>query len=266
MVRRSLVLSIRRLARYCAKHEMAEMMNTGMETPDRTKALATTASGPAGAEKRRVYIVDDHTMFREGLRQLIEREAGLTVCGDAPDAAEALRGIRTAKPDVVIVDISLAGTSGLDLIKAIKAEFEDLPVLVVSMHDESLYAERALRSGAMGYVMKHEPAKTVKAAIQKVLGGDMYLSEKMSTSVINRLMRGQSEPSKSPIATLSDRELEVFRLLGQGKGVRLIGEELGVTIPTVNSFRNRIKEKLQLKSSTEVMLHAIQWVRDDSTK
>ena len=220
--------------------------------------------GAGGAEKSRVFIVDDHTMFREGLRQLIERESSMTVCGDAPDATEALKGIRTSKPHVVIVDISLAGASGIDLIKDIKAEFEELPVLVVSMHDESLYAERALRAGAMGYVMKHEPAKTVKAAIQKVLGGDMYLSEKMSSAVINRLLRGQTDQSKSPIEMLSDRELEVFRLLGQGKGVRQIGEELSVTIPTVNSFRNRIKEKLQLKSSTEVMLHAIQWFRDQS--
>jgi len=266
MVRRSLVLSIRRPVKRCTKYEMAEMIDKATDNPEPAKDLVTTSASPSRADKRRVYIVDDHTMFREGLRQLIEREAGLTVCGDAPDAADALRGIRASKPDVVIVDISLAGASGLDLIKAIKAEFEDLPVLVVSMHDESLYAERALRSGAMGYVMKHEPAKTVKAAIQKVLGGDMYLSEKMSTNVINRLMGGQSEPSKSPIATLSDRELEVFRLLGQGKGVRLIGEELGVTIPTVNSFRNRIKDKLQLKSSTEVMLHAIQWVRDESAR
>jgi DNA-binding NarL/FixJ family response regulator len=216
-------------------------------------------------EKSRVFIVDDHTMFREGLRQLIERETTMTVCGDAPDPAEALSGIRISKPDVVIVDISLAGGSGLDLIKDLKAEFGDLPILVVSMHDEALYAERAIRAGAMGYVMKHEPAKTVKAAIQKVLGGDMYLSEKMSSSVINRLMRGQSDQPKSPIEMLSDRELEVFRLLGQGWGVRQIGEELGVTIPTVNSFRNRIKEKLQLKSSTEVMLHAIQWFREESS-
>ena len=224
------------------------------------------STGEPAADKSRVFLVDDHTMFREGLRQLIEREAGMTVCGDAPDATEALIGIRAAKPDVVIVDISLAGASGLDLIKEIKAEFEDLPVLVVSMHDESLYAERALRAGAMGYVMKHEPAKTVKAAIRKVLGGDMYLSEKMGSSVINRFMRGQTEQPKSPIQTLSDRELEVFRSLGQGKGVRLISEELGVTIATVNSFRNRIKEKLGLKSSTEVMLHAIRWAQGASAQ
>jgi len=243
---------------------MAEAVHKMMSTTADNFGKAAPVKLPE--EKRRIFIVDDHTMFREGLRQLIERETNLTVCGDAPDAAEALPGIRATKPEVVIVDISLAGASGLDLIKDIKAEFEELPVLVVSMHDESLFAERALRAGAMGYVMKHEPAKTVKAAIQKVLGGDMYLSEKMSSSVINRFMRGQPEPPKSPIESLSDRELEVFRLLGQGKGVRVIAEELGVTIPTVNSFRNRIKEKLQLKSSTEVMLHAIQWVRDESAK
>jgi len=226
---------------------------------------AKPTAGKSEAEKSRVFIVDDHTMFREGLRQLIERESSMTVCGDAPGATEALSGIRTSKPDVVIVDISLAGASGIDLIKDIKVEFEELPVLVVSMHDESLYAERALRAGAMGYVMKHEPAKTVKAAIQKVLGGDMYLSEKMSSAVINRLIRGQpDEKPASPMELLSDRELEVFRLLGQGKGVRLIAEELSVTIPTINSFRNRIKDKLGLKTSTEVMLHAIQWIREES--
>jgi DNA-binding NarL/FixJ family response regulator len=120
-----------------------------------------TASGPPS----RVFVVDDHTMFREGLRQLIDRDPGLSVCGDAADIAGALTGLRETKPDVVLVDISLTGASGIDLIKAIKSEYEDLPVLVVSMHDESLYAERALRAGAMGYVMKHQPAKTMKAAI-----------------------------------------------------------------------------------------------------
>jgi DNA-binding NarL/FixJ family response regulator len=216
--------------------------------------------------KKRVFLVDDHTMFREGLRQLIGRETNLMVCGDAPDADSAMPAIRETKPDVVVVDISLAGGSGIDLIREIKTEFEDLPVLVVSMHDESLYAERALRAGAMGYVMKHEPAKTVKAAIQKVLAGDLHLSEKMSSTVINRFMRGEPEQPRSPIQTLSDRELEVFRMLGQGKGVRHIAEQLEVTIPTVNSFRNRIKDKLALKTSTEVMLHAIQWVEAESRK
>jgi DNA-binding NarL/FixJ family response regulator len=224
-----------------------------------TNPLSETS---ASAEKSRVYIVDDHAMFREGLRQLIEREPGLIVCGDASNSVEGMTGIRATQPDVVIVDISLSGASGLDLIKEIKAEFDDLPILVVSMHDESLYAERALRSGAMGYVMKHEPAKTVRAAIRKVLGGDLYLSEKMSAGMLNRLMRGESQRPKSPIETLSDRELEVFRMLGQGKSSRQIAEELSLTIATINSFRNRIKEKLQLKNSTELLLHAAHWVRD----
>ena len=239
------------------------MTSTIHSSADKTAGKPGRTAGNPSVTKSRVFIVDDHTMFREGLRQLIDSDPGLTVCGDAAGAAEALPVIRKLKPDIVLVDISLGGTSGIDLTKSIKGEFEDMPVLVVSMHDESLYAERALRAGAMGYVMKHEPAKTMKAAIYKVLGGDMYLSEKMSSNVINRLMRGQSEPEKSPIETLSDRELEVFRMLGQGKGVRLIAEELGVTIPTVNSFRHRMKEKLGLKTSTEVMLHAIQWVRDE---
>jgi DNA-binding NarL/FixJ family response regulator len=236
-----------------------------MAEATQSKTARPSIPGGETSGKSRVFLVDDHTMFREGLRQLIERDANLTVCGDAADSVEALRGIRETKPDVVLVDISLSGASGIDLIKSIKAEDEDLPVLVVSMHDESLFAERALRAGAMGYVMKHEPAKTVKAAIYKVLGGDMSLSEKMASSVIAKFMRGQpSDGPASPIETLSDRELEVFRMLGQGKGVRQIAEDLNVTIATVNSFRNRIKEKLQLKTSTEVMLHAIQWSRDQA--
>jgi DNA-binding NarL/FixJ family response regulator len=152
------------------------------------------------------------------------------------------------------------------LIKNIRENHEELPVLVVSMHEESLYAERALRAGAMGYVMKQEPAKTVKAAIRKVLGGNMHLSEKMATSMLARFMHGdQAGQPASPIETLSDRELEVFRMLGQGKGIRQIAEELELSIATINSFRTRIKEKMNLKTSTEVMLHAIQWVREGTT-
>jgi DNA-binding NarL/FixJ family response regulator len=214
-------------------------------------------------EKSRILVVDDHPLFREGLRQMIERDPELTVCGEAADAAEAMKAIPQYNPDMVIVDISLGGTSGIDLIKTIKAEYDDLPLLVVSMHDESLYAERALRAGAMGYVMKHEPGKNVKAAIHKVLGGEIYLSEKMSSSVISKFMRGRPEHPASPIETLSDRELEVFRMLGQGKGTRQIAQDINVTVATVNSFRNRIKEKLHLKTSTEVMLHAIQSFRQE---
>ena len=216
--------------------------------------------------KSRILIVDDHPLFREGLQQLIDRDPQLAVCGEASSAAEALQAVPRLKPDLVLVDISLGGTSGIELIKHIKTEYEELPVLVVSMHDESLYAERALRAGAMGYVMKHEPSKTVKTAIHKVLQGEMYLSPRMSSSIISKFMRGQSDRQASPIETLSDRELEVFRMLGQGKGTRQIAQDLSVTIATVNSFRNRIKEKLQLKTATEVMLHAIQWCREEAPK
>jgi DNA-binding NarL/FixJ family response regulator len=205
-------------------------------------------------------------MFREGLRQLIEREPDLAVCGDAASADEALPAIAALKPDLVIVDISLSGTSGLDLTKSLREQYEDLPVLVVSMHEESLYAERALRAGAMGYVMKQEPGKTVKSAIRKVLAGNIHLSEAMATTFFAKYMRGgHTTTPPSPIEGLSDRELEVFRLLGQGKGIRQIAEELQLSIPTINTFRNRIKEKLNLKTSTEVMLNAIQWVQDSST-
>lgn len=224
-----------------------------------------TPTSKTTTNRSRVFLVDDHAMFREGLRQLIERDPTIIVCGEAADAQTALQAIEATHPDLAIVDISLGGTSGIDLIKSIKANYEDMPVLVVSMHDESLYAERALRAGAMGYVMKDEPSKTVKAAIKKVLGGDMHLSDKMASSMVGKLMHGNEEKPESPLEALSNRELEVFRMLGQGKGVRVIAEEMDVTIPTINSFRNRIKEKLHLKTSTDVMLRAIQWVQDEKS-
>jgi DNA-binding NarL/FixJ family response regulator len=217
-------------------------------------------------EKSRILIVDDHPLFREGLGQMIDRNPDLIVCGEAADAAGALIAIEERKPDLALVDITLGGTNGLDLIKVIREKFPDLPVLVVSMHEESLYAERALRAGAMGYVMKHEPARTVRTAISKVLGGDIYLSERMSSSMLSKLMRGKNDLPVSPVEKLSDRELEVFQMLGQGKGTRQIAEELNLTIPTINSFRNRIKEKLQLKSATELMLHAIHWFRESNSQ
>src|ERR1019366_4780961 len=153
--------------------------------------------------KRRIYIVDEHALFRDGLRRFIYLERDLTVCGDAPDAATGLRGIRELTPDLVIVDISLDTTSGIDLIKSIKRDFEDMPVLVVSMHSESLYGDRALRAGAMGYVMKSEPATTVIAAIRKVLGGNVHISEKMATLVVSKFVKGEPEQIPSPLEALS---------------------------------------------------------------
>ena len=212
----------------------------------------------------RILIVDDHPLFREGLQQLIDREPGWVVCGAAADTKEALRLVREAKPNLVIVDISLGSQSGIELIKLLKADDHDLQILVVSMHDESLYAERALRAGAMGYVMKHEPPDTVMMAIQHVLSGEMYLSGRMATTLVKKLMHGGDEPLESSMSKLSDREIEVFRLLGCGKGSRQIAKELKLTVQTINNFRARIKEKLALKDSSELVLQAIHWVQEQA--
>jgi DNA-binding NarL/FixJ family response regulator len=209
------------------------------------------------SQKNRILIVDDHPLFREGLRQMIERNPEWTVCAEASTAAEAMSSIGALVPDLVIVDISLGGASGIDLIKTIRAQYEELPVLVISMHEESLFAERAIRAKAMGYIMKHEPAKNVQAAIAKVLAGSFYLSDKMSTAMLSKFMLGRENEPGSAIETLSDRELEVFRLLGQGKGTRQIAKDLNLTVATINSFRARIKEKLDVKSSGELLLHAM---------
>src|ERR1700679_2807183 len=231
-----------------------------------TDSSRTSQTVPATLRgKSRIFLVDDHAMFREGLRQLIDREPDFVVSGDAADFEEALKGISAAPPDLVITDISLSGTSGIDLIKTLKSRHPELPVLVVSMHEETLYAERALRAGAMGYVMKQEPAKAVKAAIRQVLGGDIHLSETMASAVLGKLVHERTdEKPVSPMESLSNRELEVFRLLGEGKASRDIAQQLDLSVATINSFRNRIKEKLNFKNSTELILHAIHWVRENS--
>jgi DNA-binding NarL/FixJ family response regulator len=217
-------------------------------------------------EKHQILIVDDHPLFCEGVRQVINRHPDLFVCGQVPDAVSAMKAIAELKPDLAVVDISLEGSNGIDLIKNLKAKHEDLPVLVVSMHDESLYAERALRAGAQGYIMKNQPIKIVRDAIFKVLAGDIFLSEKMSASVLAKLLLGKKDQPVSSIEQLSDRELEVFQMLGEGKSSREIAETLALTIPTIHSFRNRIKEKLQFRNSTELVLHAMQWVRERVTQ
>ena len=222
--------------------------------------------GKLPSEKSLVLIVDDHPLFREGMRQMINRNPSLKVCGEAANPEAALRAVAELEPDLVLVDISLEGGDGIDLIKTLKAKYEDLPLLVISMHNESLYAERALRAGALGYVMKNEPARTVKAAIFKVLGGDIFLSEKMSDAVLSRMIHGKNEPPVSPVEQLSDRELQVFQMLGEGKSSRQIAEELDLTIPTIHSFRNRIKEKLQFQNATELVLRANQWVMERNSK
>ena len=219
-----------------------------------------------GAKKNptRILIVDDHPLLRKGVAQLINNEKDMVVCGEAEDAHKALSAIGNTKCDVAIIDISLGGTSGIELLKNIKVRFPKLLVLVLSMHDESVYAQRALRAGAAGYVMKQEASEKILIALHKVLNGEVYLSERLGSKMLNTLVGGRASLNGSPIEELSDRELEVFGLIGQGHGTRPIAEKLHLSVKTIESHRAHIKEKLNLKNATELVHHAIQWVQSES--
>ena len=208
--------------------------------------------------KRTVLLVDDHPVVRQGLALLINREADLAVCGDAEEASAALRRIEELKPDLIVVDISLKGPDGLDLLKDIRARDPNLPVLILSMLDELLYAERALRAGANGYIMKQEATERVLVAIRRILSGEVYVSDRMADRMLHQFIGGGQMSQRSPIAALTDRELEVFRLIGEGRGTRQIAEELHISVKTVESYQAHIKEKLCLKNSRELMQLAIQ--------
>ena len=221
-----------------------------------------TPAAPRKNGKARVLLIDDHAILRQGLAQLINQEPDLTVCGEAEEAPKAFEAVGTLKPDVAVVDISLKGGNGLELIKNIKASHPNLPILVLSMHDESLYAERALRAGSLGYIMKEEAAESVLVGIRKVLKGEVVLSDKMQVRLLHRLVSGSLKQGSSPIDTLSDRELEVFRMIGEGRSTRQIAEELHLSVRTVEAYREYIKDKLNLKNATELVQHAFQWVHD----
>ena len=212
------------------------------------------------AERARVFIVDDHPIVRQGLTQMINQEADLTVCGEAEEAQVALQAVAELHPDLVLVDLSLKGGSGLELIKALRARQSTLPVLVVSMHDESLYVERALRAGARGYIMKHEATDIMMNAIRRVLRGEIYVSDKMMTKLLGRFVLDSPDTGTSVLERLSNRELEVFRLIGEGHSTRHIAAVLHVSIKTVESHRAHIKEKLQLNDTVELVRYAMQWV------
>lgn len=211
----------------------------------------------------KIFVVDDHPILRQGLTQLINQEPDLRVCGEAEEAHTALEAITTVKPDLVIVDISLKTVDGIGLIKNIRMRDAALPILVLSMHDESLYAERALRAGANGYIMKQEPPDQVVRAIRRVLGGEIYVNEKIGSKLLRKVVHGRSVALDAPIDTLSDRELEVFRLIGRGYRTRQIAEALHVSVKTVESHREHIKHKMGLRDATELLQHAIQWALGD---
>ncbi|MBN2441075.1 MAG: response regulator transcription factor [Spirochaetales bacterium] len=217
-------------------------------------------------EKKRLLIVDDHPIVRQGITRLINYEEELMVCGEAGNAKEALEAVEKEKPDMVIVDISLKGRSGLELIKDLRMRHQELPVLVVSMHDESLYAERVLRAGAKGYIMKQEPPEKVLNAIRQVLSGKIFVSEKMREKMLQRYVLGSSQKNASTVERLSDRELEVFRLIGKGMGTRQIAKELDLSIKTVETYREHIKEKLNLENSSKLLQYAIDWVQNENPK
>ena len=211
-------------------------------------------------EAKRIVIIDDHPLFRKGLEQLIQSEDSFAVCGEANNAPEAMDVIRKLNPDLAIVDLSLPGANGIELIKNIRAEFSKLPILVLSMHDESLYALRALRAGAEGYVMKHEAMANVIQAIREVFNGRPYLSPAMAAQVISKFAHRQAEGEADAVERLSDRELEVLELIGKGNDVRQIAKVLHLSPKTVETHRSHIKDKLDLKNSREVARFALQWL------
>ena len=213
-------------------------------------------------KQSKVLIVDDHPLFRERLVQLVENEPDLSVCGEAETAQEAIELIRTTLPQLAIVDITLRESSGLELVKSIKALSLGVPVLVLSMHDERVYAERSLRAGAAGYITKDQDATQVVSAIRRVLSGAIYLSEQMTASVLRNLTTSGSKSSPRALDRLTDRELQVLDLIGRGQTTRRIAESLRLVIATVDTYRARIKEKLDLQNGTELQHFAIRWLAE----
>jgi DNA-binding NarL/FixJ family response regulator len=212
-----------------------------------------------------VLLVDDHPVVRKGIGQLITQEPGFHVVGEAESAAQALEMIKARKPDVVVLDLTLKGVSGLELIKEIRAANLPTHLLVVSMHDERVYAERCLRLGANGYVMKEEAAETIVTAIRKVMDGGTYLSERLMSATVNRLVGGKSDQVAggrgAMVASLSDRELEVFQLIGRGQTTRFIAEQLGLSVKTVEAHKANIKTKLGLRSAPDLSRLAVTWMQ-----
>jgi len=213
----------------------------------------------AASPKKQILIVDDHPMMRQGLAQLIGLEPDLAVCGEAENAGGALGAIGALKPDLVLADISLPGKNGLELIKDFQTIQPGLPVLVISMHDESLYAERVLRAGGRGYIMKQEGGKKLMQAIRQVLDGKIYVSEKMSANILEIFSGRRAGAESSPLERLTDREFEIFQLIGQGQRTRDIAEKLHLSVKTVDAHRANIKSKLKLNSATELVRYAVRW-------
>jgi DNA-binding NarL/FixJ family response regulator len=215
-------------------------------------------------KKVKVLVVDDHPIVRQGLAQVINQEDDLVLDGEAGDAMEAMECFKKSKPDLAIIDISLKGASGIELTKSLLALSPKLPILIISMYDESLYVERVLRAGARGYLMKQEATEKVVSAIRKILSGEIYVSEKMGDALLHKFVIGKNPSGNSSVENLSDRELEILQLVGQGHGTRQIAEELHVSVKTVESHYAKIKEKLNLKNANELIQYAVKWYHSES--
>jgi DNA-binding NarL/FixJ family response regulator len=235
----------------------------GAARPNRIEAAAGPSRPGNSPARKCILVVDDHPMMRTGITTLINAEPDLKVCCQTSTAEEALREIPKCSPDLVITDVTMPGRGGLEFIKDLKAARPDLPVLVISMHDETLHAERALRAGARGYLMKEAGGEKMLEAIRRVLGGQVYVSERMSARILDALTTRRPRGSRSPIEKLSDREFEVFQLIGQGKTTREIARQLNLSAKTVDVHRGHIKEKLELKDATALVRHAVRWVETE---
>ena len=211
--------------------------------------------------RTRVLLVDDHAVVRFGIAQLINREADLVVCGEEEEASKALSTISALKPDLVIADISLKDSSGLELMRNLKAQYPKLPILVVSAHDENIYAEIAFRAGALGYLMKDQALDRVVPAVRRVLSGAIYVSDALAARMLQQQVRGHTDVNQSPVKSLSDREMEVFQLIGQWKKTRDIADELHLSVKTIEYYREQIKRKLNLKTASELTHYATSWVQ-----
>jgi DNA-binding NarL/FixJ family response regulator len=225
----------------------------------------STTTAPATKRKQRVFVVDDHPIVRQGLALLINQEPDLTVCGEAEEAESILASIVQLEPDIIVLDISLPGSDGIDALKAIRSNHADLPVLILSMHDESIYAERALRAGANGYIMKQEATDTVLVALRRILAGEVYISDRATSKMLQRIVARPATRQRTSVASLSDRELEVFRLIGSGLGTREIAEKLQLSAKNVESYQAHIKKKLSLPTARALVQRAIEWKISEGT-
>jgi DNA-binding NarL/FixJ family response regulator len=245
------------------KSKFAKKPEAAPAAPGAT-TVAEARSTPVSI-KLKVLLVDDHPITRQGMKALVNQQPNLEVCGEADNAAYAIELVGRLQPDLAIVDIALKTTNGIELTKNIKVHAPNLPVLIVSMHDEGLYAERALRAGAMGYLMKQEASEKIIAAIQRLLQGEIYLSDKIKEKMLHRFVNKKGEGMVFSIDTLSDREMEVFQLIGNGYSTRQIAQKLNLSSKTIDSYREHLKLKLNLESGAELVRHAIQWARSEGT-